>query len=171
MSVYGIYYTVQCGSTSLFQTNPCVYFLEAHALPVEDITQSVALQTILTSLPDAIYLRPGAICSVCLETFPDEAAEVVGNEALLHISWRFLGGFGLCGWCLTALAATRGGIAMRAPPASRVRGGCSVRQSLAPSSLPFVSATSDADRGGHCQCLQLMRLQIVASLLFLDLTH
>ena len=24
------------------------------------------------------------------ETFPDEAAEVVGKEALLHISWRFL---------------------------------------------------------------------------------
>lgn len=45
-----------------------------------DITQSVALQTILTSLPDAIYLKPGAICSVCLETFPDEAAEVVGKE-------------------------------------------------------------------------------------------
>lgn len=28
--------------------------------------------------------------SLTEETFPDEAAEVVGKEALLHISWRFL---------------------------------------------------------------------------------
>jgi len=34
--------------------------------PSQDITQSQALQSILTSQPEAIFLNPGAICSVCL---------------------------------------------------------------------------------------------------------
>eukprot|EP00434_Breviolum_minutum_P039331 symbB.v1.2.034923.t1/scaffold4596.1/size37583/2 len=44
-----------------------------------DITRSQALQSILTSQPETIFLNPGAICSVCLESFPDAAVEMVEN--------------------------------------------------------------------------------------------
>ncbi len=44
--------------------------------PLPSIAPSDALRNILEALPDSVYITAGDCCSVCLETFPDGAAEV-----------------------------------------------------------------------------------------------
>jgi hypothetical protein len=44
------------------------------------ISSSQALHNILAASPYKVFLAPGDICAVCMDTFPDEASQAVGNK-------------------------------------------------------------------------------------------
>ncbi|CAE7486764.1 unnamed protein product [Symbiodinium natans] len=55
-----------------------------------DITEEEALRNILSAIPVNIFLKQGEVCSVCLETFPADAADAVANSDATEAACRAL---------------------------------------------------------------------------------
>lgn len=55
-----------------------------------DISEEEALRNILSAIPMCIFLKQGDVCSVCLETFPAEAADIVMKSDTTEAACRAL---------------------------------------------------------------------------------
>lgn len=55
-----------------------------------DISEEEALRNILSAIPVCIFLKQGDVCSVCLETFPAEAADIVIKSDTTEAACRAL---------------------------------------------------------------------------------